>query len=95
MKFIDPLASLQYMGGALPLHIALAIYCTDQYFSNQEYVTECRKNISLSIDVQDVKWMAISHFVYIIYIISTFIVENLTAIAFEEYNPRFLRQSLK
>lgn len=25
---IDPMASLQYMGGALPIHFAMLMYCT-------------------------------------------------------------------
>jgi hypothetical protein len=32
MKFIDPLASLQYMGGAIPIHFALWAYASYVYF---------------------------------------------------------------
>ena len=27
MKFVDPIATLQYMGGALPIHFCMAFYC--------------------------------------------------------------------
>ena len=32
MKFVDPLASLQYMGGAIPIHFALCAYASYVYF---------------------------------------------------------------
>ena len=32
MKFTDPLASLQYMGGAIPIHFSLCIYASYVYF---------------------------------------------------------------
>ena len=93
MKFIDPLASLQYMGGALPLHVAMAVYCFDQYYSNLEFVQyECLDKLSdpAKIKLNDVFVMLFSHIVYIICIGINFLIENN-----DMYNPRYFRQSMK
>lgn len=85
MKFIDPLASLQYMGGALPLHVAMAVYCFDQYYSNLEFQYEdC--DLPAKVRQDDVLVMLFSHIVYIICIGINFLIENN-----DMYNPRYFR----
>jgi len=32
MKFLDPLATLQYMGGAIPIHLVLAGFDLSAYY---------------------------------------------------------------
>ena len=42
MKFSDPLASLQYMGGAIPIHISMSIYAAFVYFISAKNI-DCEK----------------------------------------------------
>lgn len=35
MKFVDPIASLQYMGGALTIHLSMAMYAYKIYYDIQ------------------------------------------------------------
>lgn len=41
MKFVDPLATLQYMGGALPMHAILACYGAKSYYFDQKLTYSC------------------------------------------------------
>ena len=36
MKFLDPWASFQYLGGALPIHISMALYCAKLYIQKKD-----------------------------------------------------------
>jgi len=78
MKFLDPWSILQYMGGALPLHLAMAMYCWDEYRANREYFNECNIRISRTLDCYDVILMLIAHLVCILFIIISYILKNIS-----------------
>ena len=33
MKFLDPFVTLQYMGGAAPIHITMALYALNELYT--------------------------------------------------------------
>ena len=78
MKFIDPLATLQYMGGALPIHIAMLIYCIDELWSNEHHFSKCRRKFS-KLNYEDIVFMLISHSVYVIFLITKFCMKKETS----------------
>ena len=58
MKFTDPLASLQYMGGAIPIHFALCIYAFYVYFdaykkTNCEPIREIPEFQPIEVDAKN------------------------------------------
>ena len=57
MKFIDPLATLKLLGGAVSIHLAMAIYAIYAYFIRFKNIANCT-DIS---DYSDVRLMSISH----------------------------------
>jgi hypothetical protein len=78
------------MGGALPLHFAMAIYCWQEYNANRVYFNECNVKISRSLDSYDVILMLVAHIVCIVFIIISYILKNISK---EEW--KFVNQSLK
>jgi len=73
MKFIDPLTTMQYLGGSLPVHIAMAIYCIDEYTSNRQYFSECRSRLSTKLAFDDILIMLCAHLLGILYEIFKFL----------------------
>ena len=71
MKFSDPLASLQYMGGAIPIHLSMSLYATFVYFISAKQI-DCDKYSSQALsdfdengddDFQDVFNMLVVHII--------------------------------
>lgn len=63
MKFIDPFATLQYMGGALPIHITMFLYAIDELKSNTFTGLDkaCLDGLSYIFRMDDVTYMKYSH----------------------------------
>jgi hypothetical protein len=63
MKFIDPWASFQYMGGAFSIHISLALYGyleIKQWEKTPYYKDNCLMECQ-SVSITDVKFMVFAH----------------------------------
>ena len=60
MKFIDTLSSMQYMGGALPIHISMAIYASYVYWKSARNVDQYPKAKEID-NYNDVLYMLICH----------------------------------
>ena len=77
MKFIDPLATLKLMGGAVSIHLAMAIYAFYAYNFRYKNIDNCTLPLTEEgkprfhiHDYSDVKLMQFSHlFCMILYII--------------------------
>ena len=41
MKFIDPLSSLKFMGGALSIHFAMSFYAFFAYYRGYKLIANC------------------------------------------------------
>ena len=78
------------MGGALPLHLAMAIYCWDEYRANRSYFNECNIRISRSLDCFDVILMLGAHIACIVFVIIQYILKNIS-----KEEMKFLSHALK
>jgi hypothetical protein len=73
MKFLDPLATLKLMGGAISIHISMALFSFYTYYYNYKSISDC-SHLKPALDdgeplkistYYDVKLMMIAHFVCI------------------------------
>ena len=87
MKFQDPLTTLQYMGGAIPIHIAMLVYCLDEYSTNTSFFSSCRSTNFVQLNYDDVIYMMISHALCIIF--------KLTQLSIKGDKFQYLKLSLK
>lgn len=81
MKFLDPWASFQYLGGMIPIHISMSIYCA--FVSHQKekelgFMSDC-ESIDHCSTVQyiDLKVMLFAHIFCLFTIVQKFIFTNL------------------
>ena len=75
MKFIDPLTTLQYMGGSLPISVAMFIYSIDELTSNTEHFNKCRSKFS-KLHYEDIVYMMISHLLNIAFLLAKFMLNK-------------------
>ena len=94
MKFLDPWASFQYLGGALPIHISMAIYCAKLYIQKKDrlgFMNACVEQLSCStVQFDDIRIMFIAHIFCLFTIIQKFIFTNFK---FQKY--QFFTESTK
>lgn len=64
------------MGGDLPIHISLIVYCYDEYTTNIESFTDCKKQISGKLHYDDVVFMFISHISNVIFFFANYFINN-------------------
>ena len=62
---------MQYMDGTFPIHIAMAIYCIDEYQSNLSFFSECRSKLSDKYDYGDILFMLIAHVIGMMFVLTT------------------------
>lgn len=77
MKFIDPLACLQYMGGPLPIHVTLLML----NLNTAKEIIQCDSPYK-KYDRDDFDWMIVAHIIYIIEIIFRRMITPLTGMKF-------------
>ena len=69
MLIYDPLATFQYMGGAIPIHLSLIFYGVYQYYfvyetikcDNPAYYPRIIVNLSDVDNYSDIFWMTATH----------------------------------
>ena len=67
MKFIDPLSSLKFMGGAISIHASMALYAFYAYYRGYKLIANC--NAGDPDTYFDVALMFYSHLVCIAFYI--------------------------
>ena len=75
MKFIDPLTTLQYMGGSLPISMAMLIYSIDELTSNSQHFNKCRSKFS-KLHYEDILFMMFSHIFNIAFLMTKFVMKK-------------------
>ena len=70
MKFKDPLASLYFLGGVFPVHVAMALFSAHLWFDHINKI-ECPELTESDINelYKDVFWMFVAHCLNIIFFI--------------------------
>ena len=81
MRFVDPLVTLQYVGGAFPVHLSMMIYSSSQISISHDklkVLDTCDHNRYVFMKLDDIRYMWFSHIVSMCVIISKFILDRRT-----------------
>ena len=98
MKFLDPFVTLQYMGGASPIHITMALYAVNELQTIKfDYMKEdCLKETSYVFAKDDLFAMMSSHICCVLLTFTSNILEFLHDRGlFSENSALYIRQVLK
>lgn len=98
MKFLDPFVTLQYMGGASPIHITMALYALNELYSITFVDMEegCLADTSYVFESDDIGGMLISHICCVFLIFTTIILDFLNAKGlFSANSALYMKEVLK
>jgi hypothetical protein len=98
MKFLDPFVTLQYMGGASPIHITMALYALNELYSIKfDAMKEgCLEEKSYVFANDDIRAMFVSHICCVFLIFTTIILEFFNAKGlFSKNTALYMKEALK